>query len=72
MLQFRMKLKQILDNKGIQQKELAKMAGIREATISEIVNDVRISYNKEHLLKIMEALKIEDLNDILEVINVKR
>lgn len=65
---FRIKLKQLLDSKGITQKELATMTKLREATISELVNDTRSAYNKKHLAKIMEALKIRELNDILEVI----
>ncbi|MFE4073400.1 helix-turn-helix domain-containing protein [Peribacillus sp. YIM B13477] len=66
-LYFHFKLKQVIESKGIQQKELAKMTGNREATISELVNDTRGAYNKKHLLKIMDALQITDLQDLLEV-----
>ncbi|WP_346729073.1 helix-turn-helix domain-containing protein [Lederbergia citrea] len=62
----------ILESKGITQKELANMTDLREATISEIANDTRSTYNKKHLLKIMEALKVSDLNDILEVRSTKQ
>jgi putative transcriptional regulator len=72
-LYFHMKLKSVLDKKGVSQKELAQMTGLREATISELVNDSRSAYNKKHLLKIMEVLNISDLSEILEVrdMNVK-
>jgi putative transcriptional regulator len=66
-LYFHLKLKEILENKGILQKEIAQMTGLREATISELINDTRSAYNKKHLLIIMEVLKISDLNEILEV-----
>ncbi|MEH7116945.1 helix-turn-helix transcriptional regulator [Neobacillus vireti] len=69
-LMFRMKLREVLERKGISQKELAEATGLREATISELVNDSRSAYNKKHILAIMEALKIEDLNEILEVIKI--
>ncbi|QNG59948.1 helix-turn-helix transcriptional regulator [Bacillus sp. PAMC26568] len=66
-LEFQVKLKQVLENKGISQKELAQKTGLREATISELVNNTRSAYNKNHLLRIMEALNISDLNELLEV-----
>jgi putative transcriptional regulator len=70
-LYFHMKLKQILEKRGIQQKELAQMTGLREATISELVNDSRSAYNKNHILKIMEVLKISDLSELLEVRSIE-
>jgi putative transcriptional regulator len=70
-LYFYMKLKGVLERKGISQKELAALTGLREATISELVNDTRSAYNKKHLLKIMEVLNISDLNEILEVRSTK-
>lgn len=66
-LYFQLKLKELLQKKGISQKELAGLTGLREATISELVNDTRSAYNKKHLLKIMEVLKVYNLNEILEV-----
>lgn len=60
-------MKQVLECKGISQKELAQKTGLREATISELVNNTRSAYNKNHLLRIMEALNISDLNELLEV-----
>lgn len=69
-LMFRMKLKEVLERKGISQKELAQMTGLREATISELVNDTRSAYNKNHLIKIMETLKVSDLSEILEVVKI--
>jgi transcriptional regulator with XRE-family HTH domain len=67
-----MKLRQVLERKGVSQKELASQTGLREATISEIINDTRSAYNKKHLLKIMEALRITDITEILEVRSLKQ
>jgi putative transcriptional regulator len=69
-LQFRVKLRQVLERKGVTQKELAKKTGLREATISELINDLRSGYTKSHILKIMEALNLTDLSEILEVISI--
>lgn len=71
-LYFHMKLRHVLDRKGVSQKELALKTGLREATISEIINDTRSAYNKVHLLKIMKALNITDLSEILEVREFKQ
>lgn len=64
---FNMKLKEVLERKGISQKELSRMTGIREGTISELANNSRTVYNKNHLIKIMKALNIVELSDLLEL-----
>jgi putative transcriptional regulator len=65
---FNFKLKELLERRGMSQKELSQKTGIREATISEMVNDSRSVYNKTHLVKVMDALNVTDLNDLLELI----
>lgn len=65
---FYITLKKALEDRGMTQKELAEITGIREATISEIANNTRNVINKVHLGKIMEALNITDLNDILVLV----
>lgn len=69
-LYLNIKIKQLLKEKGISQKELAERTGLREATISELANNRRDVINKQHLLLIMEELNIDDLNDIVEVIKI--
>lgn len=64
---FRLKLKRLLEERNITQKELAEMTGIREATISEIANNSRTVINKSHLSKIMNALNLTKLEDILDL-----
>lgn len=64
---FRFKLREVLERKGITQKELSHLTGIREGTISELANDNRSVYNKNHLIRIMDALNITELSDILEL-----
>lgn len=64
---FNFKLKDVLEKRGITQKELAEITGIREATISEMSNDSRTVYNKKHLIKIMETLNITDIKDLIDI-----
>lgn len=67
MLRLHVKLKTVLMEKGIQQKQLAEMTGIREASISEFANNVRGTLNIQYILKIMETLEIDDIREIVEV-----
>jgi putative transcriptional regulator len=67
MYHFNFKLRELLERRGMTQKELASKTGIREATISEMVNDSRSVYNKTHIVKVMDALNVTDLNEILEL-----
>lgn len=63
----RIRLKELLDERNIKQKQLAEMTGIRESTISDIVRGSRTVMNFEHLAKIAEALEIKDIRDIIEL-----
>jgi ATP-dependent Clp protease ATP-binding subunit ClpA len=59
------KLSDHLDEKGITQKKLAELAGVRESTISDIVRGSRTVINFEHLSKIATALEISDIRKII-------
>ena len=65
------KVKKALDERGIKQKELAEMAGIRESTISDIVRGSRTVINFEHLAKIATALKIDDIRELITLKEVE-
>ncbi|WP_215904601.1 helix-turn-helix domain-containing protein [Parasphaerochaeta coccoides] len=52
--------------KGITQKKLAEMSGVRESTISDIIRGTRTVSNFEHLSKIAEALKIDDIRKLID------
>lgn len=63
---MRIKLKEVMEERGITQLKLSEITGIRQAAISEIVNNRRDTINKNHLETICNALEITDFNDILE------
>jgi putative transcriptional regulator len=49
------------------QRELARRAGLREATVSEMCNNVIIRLNKHHLDAVCRALDCK-LSDLLEYV----
>jgi len=66
MLEVKFKLKDILEELGLTQKELSKKSNVREATISDIVRGTRTVINFKHLAAIAEALNIKHIEDIME------
>jgi transcriptional regulator with XRE-family HTH domain len=65
---FKLKIKQLVEEKGLSQADLAEMTGLRCATISEMARNSRSVINKLHLAKVMDALDVTDLNDIIELV----
>lgn len=65
---FKVKIHQVLEERGMTQSELAQLTGLRPAAISEMANGSRTVINKSHLGKIMDALDIKKLEEILEVL----
>ena len=68
-MSYRVKLcvKDLLEEKGLTQKKLAELAGVRESTISDIVRGTRTVINFEHLGKIATALEISDIRKIIDL-----
>ncbi|MBJ8025876.1 MULTISPECIES: helix-turn-helix domain-containing protein [Bacillus cereus group] len=61
-------LDDVLKKKRKTQKELAELTGIRPAAISELYNNQRKSLNREHIDKIVTALNITDINELITII----
>jgi putative transcriptional regulator len=68
-MKIEIRLKEVLIEKNIEQKQLAEMTGLTERTISELVNNKVKRVPKEALEKIADALKINDLNEIITLVN---
>ena len=58
------RLSDILKQRGMTQKQLSELTGIRPAAISEICNNQRTSINRDHLEKIAECLEIQDVREM--------
>ncbi|GAB0170568.1 helix-turn-helix transcriptional regulator [Lysinibacillus sp. CTST325] len=67
-MEVRLKLKKILTERGITQKELSQKTGLRQNAISEMVNNQRSTINREQLAAICKTLEITDMNEIFELI----
>ena len=64
--EIKLKVKDLIDEKGMTQKTLAQLSGIRESTISDIVRGTRTVINFEHLSKTAEALKVNDIRELID------
>jgi putative transcriptional regulator len=69
MRRVEIKLKDLLKERNIEQKQLAEMTGLTERTISELVNNKVKRVPKEALEKIANALEIDKMSDILIFVN---
>lgn len=71
MLEVRTKLGEVLKAKDVKQMDLAEKSGVRQAYISDMVNNSRTTINRQTLAKVMKALGITDMNEILELVEVE-
>ena len=62
----KLKVKEVIEQRGITQKKLAERSGIRESTISDIVRGTRTVINFEHLSKIAEALEVNSITELID------
>ncbi|ALP38271.1 XRE family transcriptional regulator [Paenibacillus sp. 28ISP30-2] len=66
MLKIRIKLKQVLKEKGITQKQLEELSGVSQARISKLSSDDRQEVNLLMLEKIAHALEIKDISVLMQ------
>ncbi|MFK4300638.1 MULTISPECIES: helix-turn-helix transcriptional regulator [unclassified Paenibacillus] len=66
MLKIRIKLKEILKEKGITQKQLEELSGVSQARISKLSSDNRQEVNLLMLEKIAHALEIKDISVLMQ------
>jgi transcriptional regulator with XRE-family HTH domain len=63
---IRLKVKAVIKERGLTQKDLAKMAGLRANTISDMVRGSRTVINFEHLARVAEALGVTDIRELID------
>lgn len=66
-MELRVRLKELLQERGITQKDFAEQTGLKPSVISELVNNQRSSINKNYIIKIAETLNIDDVSQIIEL-----
>lgn len=65
-MEIEIKLKQLLKERNMNQKQLALKSGLNERTISEFATNKVERIPKKALIKIAEALEIEDIREIID------
>ena len=65
-MEIEIKLRQLLKEKGMNQKELAIKSGLNERTISEFATNKVERIPKKVICKIAEALEVEDIREIID------
>ena len=66
-IEVNFKLKELLEERKITQKELALNSGVSEAAISDIVRGTCTVLDFNHLSKIASVLEITDISEILDI-----
>lgn len=70
MKKVKLQINQLLSNHDISLTQLHVKTGIRLAALSELANGKRQRIQFEHLEKIVQALDIEDMNEVFSIIKV--
>lgn len=65
-MEIEVKLKQLLTERKMKQVELSNLTGLTQRTISELANNQTERLSKNTLCKIAEALKIEDIRELID------
>lgn len=68
MRKIRCNLKKLLNDRGWEQKKLAEITEIREATISEMCRDSNKMFPRSVLEKIVEKLDLDDINELISIV----
>ncbi|NNU88689.1 XRE family transcriptional regulator [Geobacillus sp. MR] len=66
---MRLKLRDILNERDIEQKELAEKTELSVRTISELCNNITKRYPREALERIADALEIDDISELIEIVH---
>lgn len=65
------KVKEILKDRGLMQKDLVSLTGISQTQIQRICSNQTNSINKAHLTAIARATNVTDMNELFELVELK-
>lgn len=68
MKKIKLQLNQLMHKHNLSITQLHIKTGIRRATLSELANERRQRIQFEHLEKIVNALNIQDMNELLSIV----
>ncbi|WP_346200043.1 helix-turn-helix transcriptional regulator [Caldifermentibacillus hisashii] len=66
-LRIVLKIGEVLKTRGMTQKELAELTGIRPSAISVLARGYIERLNLDHVERIANALNIEDINELISL-----
>lgn len=69
MPEIKIKLAEILKERGLTQTRLAEISGVRQASISSMVRNNTAMLSLEMMAKIMKALEINSVDELLEYVD---
>ncbi|MCP3779809.1 helix-turn-helix domain-containing protein [Paenibacillus sp. MZ03-122A] len=72
MRMIRLKLNEVMTQRGLTQTQLSELSGVRQAAISEMSRNIREQINLKTLVKIADALEIDDISELLSLENNKK
>ncbi|MCR8983095.1 helix-turn-helix domain-containing protein [Brevibacillus laterosporus] len=67
-MKIHIKLADLLKERGISQRELSRLTGIRVSSINEMCNNETVRMPLDNLAKICEVLGVE-ITDVLELVD---
>ncbi|MBN3525193.1 helix-turn-helix domain-containing protein [Paenibacillus apiarius] len=65
------KIGELTKKHGISLRELSRLADVRHAALSELSNGKRSNINFAHIEKIANALGIDDIREIIDLVDNK-
>lgn len=69
MKKVELRIKELMDKRGLTQTQLSEKCGVRQTAISEMSRNIREQVSLIHLTKIAEALGIDDINELVTIVN---
>lgn len=67
----KVKIHELVNQRGISLRELSRLTDIRHAALSELANQKRQNINFSHIEKIADTLELDDIREIIELIEIK-
>ncbi|UNT55630.1 helix-turn-helix domain-containing protein [Lysinibacillus capsici] len=67
----KVKIHELVNQRGISLRELSRLTDIRHAALSELANQKRQNINFSHIEKIADTLELDDIREIIDIIETK-
>ncbi|MDD9271502.1 helix-turn-helix domain-containing protein [Paenibacillus sp. GCM10023248] len=62
------KISELIRKHNISLRELSRLSDVRHAALSELANGKRENINFSHIVRIAEALEIQDIREIVDLV----